>query len=437
MSTRDLPFSFAEELAPSVARPRAASEKLAIGMVAVTFLVSYLQFCFERNDVVRLAPVVLLCAAAFCFLLVCPREIRREALLSVFQPSTWAVIAAVCVPALLSSLYRHASFPFQYGLVMIAVLFVVRILLSAVKFEGLLLAFFYATTVGLLIVVGMSVTDLLASIGATRYAPLQFDPNRIGFFAVTAIPAQLWFAVTRRHYYVLPVTALTLFVILAASSRGSTGALLIGLFAIGSLYILRLFRFSKFTLSRNKLLAGLLASCAIVGLAAAQGPAAGKAGQFLWDKLALDTRDRGVDSGFTGRTSGWTELLDIWPKTSWLAGNGYRTSEEDFTFSVDNGYFANLYEMGLLSTLVVFAKYLFVLFLIAVAYIRDKSAVGTCLAPLLFTCVIFFANAFVHRVFLGYGEHASMLMLFVFMACPSDVFETTQASQSVSWSTAQ
>jgi hypothetical protein len=364
----------------------------------MAFLLSYLQFCFERNDLVRLVPVVLLWAGTFAFLLVCPRDTRRTALLTIFHPATWGLIAAVSVPPLLSSFYRQSAFSFEYGLVFITILIVARILLSGIGFEGLLVAFFYATTAGILIVVGLTFSDLLVSIGATRYAPLQFDPNRIAFFAVTAIPTQLWFAFRRHRYYVLLVTALTMFVTIAASSRGSIGGLLIGAVVTALLCALRFFRFSSFAFSRKTLIGALALFCVIVGVASAHEPAVDKAGQFLWTKLALESRERGLSSGFTGRTQGWSELLDVWPKTSWLAGNGFRTSDDDFSFSVDNGYLASLYELGLFSFLVVLAKYLFAVYTMTVAYVSEKSAAGT-------------------------SDPTSILLLLVFVSSRHDVFE--------------
>ena len=341
------------------------------------------------------------------------------------------------MPSLISSYFNPPGEAFIYGFLMILVLVMVRILLSGIGFEGLFSAFFYATSIGLVTVVAITITDLVASIGATRYAPLQMDPNRIAFFAVTAIPAQLYFVFRRHRYSVLLITGLSIFVMFAASSRGSIGGLAFGVVAIALLYVIRLVRFEKFAISRTHLIAVLLVLCVLAGIAVTHGAAVDKAGQFLWDKLAFDSKDRGANSGFTGRSGGWTELLNIWPKTQWLAGNGFRTSDVDFTFSVDNGYLATLYELGAYSTLIAAAKYLFVLYLLSKAYVSLKFADETCVVFVILTCVIFFANAFVHRVFLGYGEQSSLLLLFVFVALPSDVFSAHQSSNAQSWVPAQ
>jgi hypothetical protein len=133
-----------------------------------------------------------------------------------------------------------------------------------------------------------------------------------------------------------------------------------------------------------------------------------------------------VDSGFTGRTKNWSSLADVLPKTFWLAGNGYRTTDEDFGFPIDNGYLSSVYELGLVSTTVLALKYLFVLSSISIAYVTRKSATGSCLPAVAFTLVIFLANAFVHRVFFGYGDQASLWVLFVIVSTRQDILDAIQ-----------
>jgi hypothetical protein len=300
----------------------------------------------------------------------------------------------------------------------------IRILLSEIGFEGLLLSFFYATTAGFLILIGISFSDLLASMGSTRFAPLFYDPNRIGFFAATAIPSQLWYAMRYRRFYVLSMSVLCVFVIMAASSRGSIGALLIGGVFMGVLYTLRQGRTSPFTISRNKLIGSLALLCALTVFAGFEQRNFPNAAEFLRVKLALDDRDRGMGTGFTGRTTNWEQVAGIFQKTSWIIGNGFRTSEEDFNFSLDNGYFAAFYENGLFSTLAALGKYILIFYFLSFLYFNDSSAAGTCLPAILFTLAVFFANAFVHRAFFGFGDQASIFALFALMSNRHDVLRT-------------
>jgi hypothetical protein len=423
MTTTSVAFPLANDRESSLTKGSVASNRLAMGVLTLTLLLSFLQYCFERSDVTRLVPVSLLITGAALLLVTSSREKRRSFLEAVVHPSTAAIIVAVSFPPLVSSLYRASSYSVQYGTVMVVFLIAARIFLSEIGLEGLLLSFFYATTVGILIVVGLTSSDLMASIGSTRYAPMYFDPNRIGFFAVTAVPSQLWFAMRRPgRKYVLLVSALCVFVTLAASSRGSIGALLIGTSVTASLYSARLLKYPSSAVSRNKLIGVLVLLSLLTVAVAAERPAFENAGNYLWTKLELDTRARGLDSGFTGRAYNWAAVLVVLPKTSWLYGNGYRTTDEDFDFAVDNGYVSAIYEIGLVSTSIAMAKYLLFICLLAIAYVSNESASGTCLPVFIFTFVVFLCNAFVHRVLFGYGDQVSILALFAFVSTRQDIF---------------
>jgi hypothetical protein len=427
MTATTLTSSWTQGRAPSLPDVRPASDRIAIGFLSVCLLVSYLQYCLERSDVVRLVPIVLLMMGAFLFLVTCPRDRRREILMSVTRPANLGIIAAVTVPPVASSLfYRPTLFPFEYGMIMIAVLIVLRILLSAIGFEGILVSFFYATSVGILVVAGLNFSELLTSIGSARFAPPYYDPNRIAFFAATAIPVQLWFVARRRRYSVLLLTALCVLVMIAASSRGSIGALLIGGLATTILYLVKQSRSGTFAISRNKLIGTLALLCVLTCIAGVEQRAVADSGRYLATKLALDDSERGLNTGFTGRTIYWAELTQILPKTFWVIGNGFRTSDEDFNFPVDNGYLAGLYELGLFSAVIVLAKYVFIVYFLAAVYLRNAWAEGSCVPVLFFTLVIFFANAYVHRVFFGIGEQASILALFTFVGNRQDVLRMLQ-----------
>lgn len=413
-------------------KSRVASESIASGFLTISLLGSYLQYCLERSDAVRLIPIVFLLTGAFLFILTCTREKRRKVITAATRPGTLGIIAIVTMPPIISSMfYRATPFPFEYGIITIVALFGLRILLSALGFERILLSFFYATSAGILVVVGLNFSLFLTSFASARFAPTFFDPNRIAFFAATSIPVQLWYVANRRRYSVLLVTLLCLLVIFAASSRGSIGALLIGGLSTAVLYAVRQLRIGPFTLSRIQWIGilALITACTVV--AGVQERAIANYGRTLGTKLALDDPERGLNTGFTGRTIFWAEVREILPKTSWLVGNGFRTSDEDFDFSLDNGYLASLYELGLFSTLVVLAKYAFILYFLAAVYLKNGWADGTSLPILFFTLVVFFANAFVHRVFFGIGEQASILTLFTFIATRQDVIDMLRTTDAL------
>ena len=261
-------------------------------MLTVTFLFSYLQYCLDRNDLVRIIPIAMMVIGTLVFLLASPQEKRREYFVSACHPVTLLIVGSVCLPSVISSYFNPPGEAFIYGFLMILVLLTIRILLSGIGFEGLFSAFFYATSIGLLVVVGITIKDLIASVGATRYAPMQMDPNRIAFFAATAIPAQLYFVFHRRRYSVLLITGLSVFVVFAASSRGSIGGLAFGVGTIALLYVIRLVRFGRFEVSRTHLIGALIGFVLMAGLPQPTGPRLTKPVSFCGTNWRLITQSR-------------------------------------------------------------------------------------------------------------------------------------------------
>jgi hypothetical protein len=401
-----------------------AAVVLAQAMVGTCFLLSFLQYCVRRGDWVRVAPMLVLMGGTLMFLLLASRDERRHILCDIFRPGFLVVPLLATLPPLLSSLYRGSWYPFEYGLVLVATLLAARVLLCGIGLSGLMRAFFYAMSLSMTLTVGLTLPQLAASFGASRYFPFYLEPNRIAFFAVTAIPVQLWMAVHgRRRYYALGLAALCGVVTLAASSRGSTGALLMG---AGVVLSLAFFRHRDFTgIRRRSLAAALMALLLAAGLALAEPAFLPESGDYLWTKLDLGTRSRGLDSGFTGRTNGWSTLLEVLPKTSWLVGNGYRSSDEDFDFPVDSGYLSSAYELGLFSTAVVLLKSASVLVGLGAAYLTRAGGAGVLF--LIFTLAVFFVNGSVHRVLFGYGDPASLFALFCFVSSRRDAVAASMA----------
>jgi hypothetical protein len=412
-----------------LAKSWAASDRVAIGGLSIAFFFSFAQFCVERTDAVRLLPVITLMLSAVFLLMMSGREKRRMLLAAAFQPATVLLISAVCLPVLLTSLYRPTLYPFEYGLALIATLFAIRIVVTQIGLRGLLLSFFYGTTAGLLVVVALTYGTLLASAGAKRYAPLFYDPNRIAYFAVTAIPAQIWFASRQAgRKYVLLLSALSLLVIGAAASRGSIGALAIGGLAACVLYFGRNIKYRSFAITMGGFRAGLALLCLLAISGAILPTTLDRAGAFLSTKLQLQDRDRGMNSGFTGRMGNWITVVTGLTKTSWIFGNGYRTSESDFKFPIDSGYLATVYELGAIAAAIILGKYAVFLFQLAAGYLCVPRATGGVLLALAFTLVVFLSNSFVLRAFFGDGDPASILMLFAFVATRKDVLDEVRSS---------
>jgi O-antigen ligase len=69
------------------------------------------------------------------------------------------------------------------------------------------------------------------------------------------------------------------------------------------------------------------------------------------DILLLDSSNRGIDSGFTGRSDIWAASIDLWLKSP-LLGFGYRQHEQFLLVPAHNAYLAMLADTGLLGFIV-------------------------------------------------------------------------------------
>src|ERR1700685_2270605 len=121
MSTRGLMLGFTAKPAAAVTNTtdRAPHEKVAVAVVTVTFLLSYLQYCLERNDAVRIVRIAMMAIGTVAFLLVSPPERRRAYFVSVCHPITLLIVGSVCLPSLISSYFNPPGEAFIYGFLMI------------------------------------------------------------------------------------------------------------------------------------------------------------------------------------------------------------------------------------------------------------------------------------------------------------------------------
>jgi len=134
--------------------------------------------------------------------------------------------------------------------------------------------------------------------------------------------------------------------ILQASSREHLLALAVVLLVVMVLY----FR----TMNTVRLWAILATSCVVLILVALLlDPYILDAVNYVnHDILLVDSKNRGIDSGFTGRTGVWGETFDLWLKAP-LFGIGFRQHEQFLAGTpAHNAYLAMLADTGLLGFIV-------------------------------------------------------------------------------------
>jgi O-antigen ligase len=124
------------------------------------------------------------------------------------------------------------------------------------------------------------------------------------------------------------------------------------------------------------------------------------------DILQLHNRDRGVNSGFTGRAQLWQEALEIWYVHP-LIGSGYRAIEEYIPQTCHEGYLEILAETGLIGALCIA-----LFFSQGVRGLVIDARAGSQVARigLALTAGYLFV-AFFERYFLNFGNPTSLLVL--------------------------
>lgn len=185
--------------------------------------------------------------------------------------------------------------------------------------------------------------DLTGKMLWGRLAANDLEPNNWGLMGLTLCLA----ALARKLGPVAVASfAVGVYTILLASSREHLVAL------VGVLLVLVVLRLR--TLSRSRLYTALVGSCVALGLAAVllDPYILDALRYFNHDILLLDSPNRGVDSGFTGRTYIWSAAVDLWMKSP-LLGVGFRQHEQFLGgLPAHNAYLAMLADTGVLGLIV-------------------------------------------------------------------------------------
>jgi O-antigen ligase len=187
--------------------------------------------------------------------------------------------------------------------------------------------------------------------------------------------------------------------ILESSSRENLLCVVAALLVVTPLYLEGL--------SRGRLLAALAALCVTLFAAVLLlDPYILDAIQYFnRDILLLDSRERGINSGFTGRTDIWAETVGLWLKSP-LLGIGFRQHERFLAgWPAHNAYLAMLADMGLVGLVVYLV--LLISSLVAAWSIQDQRTRRFVVAVI----VAYIVSGFMDRRTINAGNPFSVLFL--------------------------
>ncbi|HEX4581732.1 MAG TPA: hypothetical protein VH139_06710, partial [Acidobacteriaceae bacterium] len=143
----------------------------------------------------------------------------------------------------------------------------------------------------------------------------------------------------------------------------------------------------------------------------------GQVGSFLVDFLSLNSSQRGVKSGFSGRTGIWQIAFRVLgTHNRWLFGFGYRAGDR-LVGTIDDGYVQLLFESGLIGGGLVLGSMMRVFFLLwKVSNLRENNAWTRYYAMLWCLMIVYFLNNISTRYLFSFGSPFSICILFLMAA---------------------
>jgi hypothetical protein len=203
--------------------------------------------------------------------------------------------------------------------------------------------------------------------------------------------------------------------VFVTGSRGSLSALLIAgaallIRAVGTGWLLKL-------RLRHVHVVALLILIPLTVMFLLQHNRIGKIADYVVSFLALNTTQRGLKSGLSGRTGIWHiafRLLEA--RERWLFGFGYRTGDL-LVGTIDNGYVQLLFESGLIAGGLIFGSMLRVFFLLwKASTCRVNNAWNRYYLMLWCLMIVYFLNNISTRYLFSFGSSFSVLVLFLMAA---------------------
>jgi O-antigen ligase len=371
------------------------------------FLAAFLQYEVSIS-ITQLLP---LAALAFCGLLVLSGRHRAARLQHILSGGAlWfgAVLFAEVV-----SYTSHDTYSELYGLVFIGVFLCARLIVQEIGIPNVMRAYSQA---GILTACVMLITgrQTLFASGGRFAGGTRAHPNLVSFVMAGFFPVIIWRAMEERVRWrkrvLIGLSIATFGLIFLTGSRGSLSAVLIAagamlVRAVGSGWL------RKIRIGHLHIMAALI----LIPLATAfllQHNRIGNIASFLNDFLSLNSTQRGVKSGLSGRTGIWNLAFGILRSHNrWLFGFGYRAGDR-LVGTIDNGYVQLLFESGLIAGLMILSSMLRVFLLLwRVSRPIENNAWTRYYMMLWCLMVVYFLNNISTRYLFSFGSPFSLCVL--------------------------
>jgi hypothetical protein len=322
--------------------------------------------------------------------------------------------------ALLSEVVSYFTgdfFSIQYGLILITVFLAARLIILQIGFLQVIRCYLYsavACSLVILIAGRKQLSDYQG--GETRFTGgASAHPNLLGFTLASYFPLFIGLALDlprgKKRLFMGGLACVTVVLLFTTGSRGSLGAVLLA--AVITLIRFTLFNplIGRIRFSPLQVTAGLLAIAALIYVLF-HGNQLAHIVKFVVEALQLDSQQRGIHSGFSGRTTLWVVAIRRLTGLQWLFGMGYRQG-----FLIDSGYVTILFDSGLVGGSVILGSILRVFYWLWTSTTRIDSAGWWRYHIVLWNMIIIYlVNNFTTRYLFSFGNQFSLLVIFM-MVC--------------------
>jgi exopolysaccharide production protein ExoQ len=327
------------------------------------------------------------------------------------------VVRLVVVPIipLIVSAMKGDIYGVQYGLMIVTTVLCCRLFWDLASIDDILSGAADGALLWIcaLLYIGAAEIRVAMSLG-TRLDIPGLHPNSIGMTLACMTPVLLW-ATRTGHLIRRAISAMALAVsltlIVLASSRGSLLATLIGLAAYIGLSAQR----SNKTRPLHTKIVLAVGSALVLALVAGLGTGIiGTVRDQAGALFAVDDPFRGMNTGFSGRLEVWRVVITMLQHDAWLTGTGYRAGSKLVGIEIDNGFLTVWLEMGLLGIVAILARYVFLAVSSARRYLASEPAAAPAALCVCIFMIVFLTNNVFARYLFGMGNPASLFALVLY-----------------------
>jgi hypothetical protein len=392
-------------------------------LVTTAFFISLMQYWINVENA-GLVPIGVLFLAAFITLL---SKDRTEKLSRILSGGTVLFLFALLSEVV--SYFTGALYSIQYGLILIGLFLAARLIIMHIGLLQIVRCYTQSAilcTLIILIAGRKQLSDYQG--GQTRFTGgVGAHPNLLGFTLASYFPLFVGMALDlprgKRRLFMIGLALVTIVLLFTTGSRGSLGAVIIAV-------IILVLRFAVFNRMIGHLrlsalqVVGILIGIAGIIYVVFHGNELEKIGKFVVTALQLDSQQRGIHSGFSGRTYIWMVAIRRLSGLEWLFGMGYRQG-----FVIDSGYVTILFDNGIIGGSVILGSMLRVFYWLW----RSTSKIYSpgwwrYYLVLWIMMIIYFVNNVTTRYLFSYGNQFSLLVIFMIVCRKEELLGTLRSS---------